>query len=64
MASSIQRKCLNCNMAITVRLADVKRGWGNFCSKRCKAISQKRRNHIFDSGLGDDPRDSKWGDHD
>lgn len=26
-----------------VRAADVARGWGKFCSKRCKAIKQEQR---------------------
>jgi hypothetical protein len=29
---------------MTVRLTDHKRGWGNFCSKSCKAKVQERAN--------------------
>lgn len=29
-----------CNKTFEVRIADIKRGWGKFCSKRCKAINQ------------------------
>ncbi len=34
------RPCQNCGKPITPRAADVARGWGRFCSKRCKAIYQ------------------------
>lgn len=28
---------MNCTKPFTPRVADVKRGWGKFCSKSCKA---------------------------
>lgn len=34
-------KC-GCNQGGLVRVADVNRGWGQFFSKRCKAIFQER----------------------
>lgn len=43
MASTIERTCPVCKTAFTARTADVKRGWGRFCSKSCKAIKQERR---------------------
>ena len=35
--------CKNCGISFPVRKADLKRGWGLFCGKRCKAIEQERR---------------------
>ena len=43
MAAMIDKKCKHCKADITVRLADHKRGWGNFCSKSCKAKHQEKR---------------------
>ncbi len=43
MPAMIEKKCRNCGVGITVRLADHKRGWGNFCSKSCKAKRQEKR---------------------
>lgn len=31
-----------CGKEITVKVADVKRGWGRFCSKSCKASTQAK----------------------
>jgi endogenous inhibitor of DNA gyrase (YacG/DUF329 family) len=41
----MQRTCENkqCGNQFHAREADVKRGWGRFCSKRCKAIKQEQR---------------------
>lgn len=39
----VERKCRCCGGAFTARAADVKRGWGKFCSKSCKAILQEQR---------------------
>jgi len=44
MAAMIDKKCKHCSGDITVRLADHKRGWGNFCNKSCKAKYQEKRN--------------------
>lgn len=33
-------RCLWCKEAFQARKADVERGWGKFCSKKCKAINQ------------------------
>lgn len=35
--------CEGCQEPFMVRVADLKRGWGRFCSKRCKAQNQPRR---------------------
>lgn len=39
----IERTCRNkkCGAKFVARTADVKRGWGMFCSKSCKANSPK-----------------------
>ena len=36
-------QCKNCQEPFSARVADRKRGWARFCSKRCKAIHQERR---------------------
>ena len=36
-------KCKQCRDPFEARVADRKRGWAKFCSKRCKAIHQERR---------------------
>lgn len=33
-------KCKNCSSEFEARIADIKRGWGKFCSKSCKAKKQ------------------------
>ncbi len=38
----VDRKCKNCKKWIKVRSADIKRGWGKFCSKSCKAKKQSK----------------------
>lgn len=35
----VDRKCENCGSAFQAKKADVKRGWGRFCSKSCKSKS-------------------------
>jgi hypothetical protein len=44
MALMVDRKCKCCAADMRVRLADVKRGWGLYCSKSCKARVQERKN--------------------
>jgi hypothetical protein len=36
----IDRKCERCGSPFRAKEADVKRGWGRFCSKSCKAKKQ------------------------
>ena len=43
MVAMVTIQCKNCKDTCTVRVADRKRGWGKFCSKRCKAINQEKR---------------------
>lgn len=68
MARMVKRKCKNCGIEFEARAADVKRGWGNFHNKSCKAIYQERLTgqyaslsqteddndygHLFASGYG------------
>lgn len=42
MASMTTRTC-RCGKQFQARTADVKRGWGKFCSKSCKAKEQEKR---------------------
>ena len=42
---NVEIKCKWCKKPKTVREADVKRGWGVFCSKKCKAKEQEKRTH-------------------
>lgn len=44
MAAMVDRKCKCCKATFAARAADVKRGWGLYCSKRCKAVVQERKN--------------------
>jgi len=37
--------CKWCGKPKKVRSADIKRGWGKFCSKKCKAMEQEKRTH-------------------
>lgn len=36
-------KCKNCGKSFEVRVSDVKRGWGKYCSKSCKAKYQEKK---------------------
>lgn len=44
MRTMVDRVCTNkgCRVHFKAVLADVQRGWGKFCSKRCKAVRQAR----------------------
>lgn len=44
---TVQVHCKCCKSEFTARVADRKRGWARFCSKRCKAIEQERRTGQF-----------------
>ncbi|WP_124624203.1 hypothetical protein [Burkholderia cenocepacia] len=39
----VERKCEWCRKPFQARKVDVKRGWGRFCSKSCKAKKQEKR---------------------
>lgn len=43
MARMVDRNCECCRAPMRVRAADVARGWGRYCSKRCKARAQESR---------------------
>lgn len=36
-------KCRACRCEFEARVADIKRGWGKYCSKSCKALYQEHR---------------------
>ena len=40
MPQMVDRNCKGCSRPFKARAADVKRGWGLFCSKSCKAMKQ------------------------
>lgn len=42
---TIKRSCewIGCGKTFYAKTADVKRGWGRFCCKRCKAMEQESR---------------------
>ncbi|MEX3555816.1 MAG: hypothetical protein VB131_04180 [Burkholderia gladioli] len=43
MPKMVERQCKRCKKPFFARAADVKRGWGLFCSKSCKAIKREQR---------------------
>lgn len=42
----VEAKCACCGTTFKVRKADIKRGWGKFCSKTCKARKQKYNGYL------------------
>ena len=40
--SKVEVKCKSCKVSFMARVADRKRGWGKFCSKKCKAKKQSQ----------------------
>ncbi len=40
-------KCKRCKEPFEARVADIKRGWGKFCSKSCKAVDQEKRTGAY-----------------
>ena len=74
MARKVEIICkCGCGRKKMVRIADVKRGWGKFYSKSCKAIAQERRTGQHASflareeereyGLHDDVFEEGWDGH-
>ena len=65
----VARKCEGCGVVFHPRVADVRRGWGRFHSKRCKAIKQEQRTGQFAEYIrqrataDEDPGDSMYWDH-
>lgn len=39
--SKVTKLCSWCKKPHVVRQADLNRGWGKFCSKKCKAMEQE-----------------------
>lgn len=39
-------KCKNCKSEFEARTVDIKRGWGKFCSKSCKAKKQPYNGYL------------------
>lgn len=65
-----QVKCKCCRQPFMARVADVKRGWGKFCSKSCKASWQERRTGQYAAfqerqrnNLFVEPEDPSWDAH-
>lgn len=52
MAAMVEVKCAECGKPKLVRKSDVKRGWGKFCSKQCKAKKQERKTGQYHNYLG------------
>ncbi len=43
MAKMVTKPCEWCKKPHEVRAVDLRRGWGRFCSKSCKAMKQEKR---------------------
>jgi hypothetical protein len=43
MPQMVERECLWCKKMFMARVADIRRGWALFHSKRCKAMEQENR---------------------
>jgi hypothetical protein len=54
----VERTCANkeCRCKFLARAIDVRRGWGKFCSKSCKARKQTRRTGVYGPYSQQDPR--------
>lgn len=64
-AKMIRRKCACCKTEFSAREADVRRGWGRFCSKSCKAKKQEARTGQYADYLHRKNRRSDgYADHD
>jgi hypothetical protein len=60
----VDRKCAWCRKPFQAREADVKRGWGLYCSKSCKAKKQEKRTGqyaSFQASIGEhNPSHPDW----
>ncbi len=54
-----QVKC-RCGAVFLARVADIKRGWGKYCSKSCKAKEQEERTGQYASHLYRQERRDEW----
>jgi len=63
MPSMIERTCANrrCRAKFMARTSDVKRGWGRFCSKSCKAAEQENRTGQNAAHVGLSPTEYTYG---
>jgi endogenous inhibitor of DNA gyrase (YacG/DUF329 family) len=52
MATTKEVNCQRCGELFVARVADINRGWGKFCSKRCKAIKQAYGRRAVTTKLG------------
>ena len=43
ITSLVEKRCQFCKEKFLAKKADVKRGWGRFCSKSCKAKHQQKK---------------------
>lgn len=63
----VDRKCAWCRKPFQARAADVKRGWGLFCSKSCKASKQEKRTGqhaaYVEGRVAYDDFDPSWDSH-
>jgi endogenous inhibitor of DNA gyrase (YacG/DUF329 family) len=59
----LDRKCKCCRKPFKARAVDVRRGWGRFCSKRCKAVEQEARTGQYASHLAGDQLSSEERQH-
>lgn len=71
MATMVSRICIcGCKQTFEARAADVKRGWGKYFSKSCKAIHQEKRTgqhaaYKSRENTSFNPVDDiRWSDHD
>lgn len=67
MPQMVDRKCKGCGAPFLARAADVKRGWGLYCSKSCKATKQEQRTgqmkHYLQTGAPLNRREQDEIDH-
>lgn len=45
--NTVEVNCKQCDEPFAARVADRKRGWARFCSKRCKARHQEKHTGQF-----------------
>lgn len=54
-----KRECRECKAEFSARVADVNRGWAQFCSKSCKATNQENIRQTVRE-LEGKPRKPSW----
>lgn len=63
MASIVEVNCKNCGTPKKVRKSDVKRGWGKYCSKSCKAKEQEKRTGQYAKYMNKYINNSMYNEH-